>query len=39
MGSMEILVGAINDYRGALIVVSHDDYFLGRVRAERTISL
>jgi ATPase subunit of ABC transporter with duplicated ATPase domains len=32
-----ILTSAINDYRGTLIVVSHDEYFLKQVNVEREI--
>jgi ATPase subunit of ABC transporter with duplicated ATPase domains len=37
--NIEILTGAINDYRGTLIVVSHDQYFLKQINIERQISL
>jgi ATPase subunit of ABC transporter with duplicated ATPase domains len=36
--NIEILTAAINDYRGTLIVVSHDEYFLKQVNVEREIS-
>ncbi len=35
--NIEILTSAINAYRGTLIVVSHDDYFLREINAARTI--
>lgn len=35
----EILTAAINEYRGTLIVVSHDDYFLRQIHIERTLTL
>ncbi|WP_018631272.1 ribosomal protection-like ABC-F family protein [Niabella aurantiaca] len=34
-----ILTAAINQYRGTLIVVSHDEYFLEQIAIERTILL
>jgi ATPase subunit of ABC transporter with duplicated ATPase domains len=37
--NMEILTAAINAYKGTLIVVSHDAYFLGQINIERTIML
>ena len=37
--NIEILTAAINEYRGTLIVVSHDEYFLEQVHIERTIEL
>ena len=37
--NIEILTTAINDYKGTLIVVSHDQYFLEQVNVERTIDL
>ena len=37
--NIEILTNAINDYKGTLIVVSHDQYFLEQVNMERTIDL
>jgi ATPase subunit of ABC transporter with duplicated ATPase domains len=35
--NIEILTAAINDYRGTLIVVSHDEYFLKQVNVEDEI--
>jgi ATPase subunit of ABC transporter with duplicated ATPase domains len=37
--NMEILTEAINGYRGTLIAVSHDSYFLEQINVERTIDL
>lgn len=37
--NLEILTAAINEYRGTLIAVSHDDYFLQQVGVERSIGL
>lgn len=37
--NIEILTDAINEYRGTLIVVSHDTYFLGQVQVEQVIAL
>ncbi|MDR0386268.1 MAG: ATP-binding cassette domain-containing protein [Prevotellaceae bacterium] len=37
--NMEILTEAIKEYRGTLIVVSHDTYFLEQINAERIIEL
>jgi ATPase subunit of ABC transporter with duplicated ATPase domains len=37
--NMEILTAAINDYRGTLLVVSHDRYFLEQINIERQIDL
>lgn len=37
--NIEILTGAINEYQGTLIVVSHDETFLEQVNIERTILL
>ena len=35
----EILTGAINDYQGTLIVISHDEYFLEQINAKQVIHL
>jgi ATPase subunit of ABC transporter with duplicated ATPase domains len=37
--STEQLVEALRAYRGAVIVVSHDDEFLGRLELTRTLSM
>ncbi len=37
--SVEQLVDALRAYRGAVIVVSHDDDFLGRLELTRTLSM
>lgn len=37
--NVEILTMAINEYRGTLIVVSHDETFLEQVNVERTIEV
>lgn len=37
--NIEILTTAINEYRGTLLVVSHDDYFLNQINVERVILL
>lgn len=37
--NIEILTAAINEYKGTLIVVSHDEYFLEQVNVEETIEL
>lgn len=37
--NMEILTKAINDYRGTVIVVSHDTYFLKEINVSRVIAL
>ncbi|MBB1283901.1 ABC-F family ATP-binding cassette domain-containing protein [Flavisolibacter sp. BT320] len=37
--NIEILTAAINDYKGTLVVVSHDDIFLEQVGIERDILL
>lgn len=37
--NIEILTAAIDDYKGTLIVVSHDQYFLEQIHVERSIEL
>lgn len=37
--NIEILTAAINEYKGALIVVSHDETFLGKINIEKEIAL
>ncbi len=37
--NIEILTASINEYRGTLVVVSHDESFLEQVNVERTIQL
>jgi ATPase subunit of ABC transporter with duplicated ATPase domains len=37
--NIEILIAAINEYKGTLIVVSHDQYFLEQINVIRTIEL
>lgn len=37
--NIEILTAAINDYKGTLLVVSHDDFFLEQVGIERMVVL
>lgn len=37
--NIEILTRAINEYSGALIIVSHDEYFLREINVEREILL
>ena len=37
--NVEILTMAINEYKGTLIVVSHDEMFLEQINIERTIEL
>ncbi|TZF83874.1 ABC-F family ATP-binding cassette domain-containing protein [Pedobacter sp. BS3] len=39
MQNIEILTAAINEYRGTLIAVSHDEYFLEQINATRIIEL
>jgi ATPase subunit of ABC transporter with duplicated ATPase domains len=37
--NIEILTAALNDYKGTLLVVSHDAYFLKQIEIERIIEL
>jgi ATPase subunit of ABC transporter with duplicated ATPase domains len=37
--NIEILTHAVNQYKGTLLVVSHDEYFLEQTGIERTINL
>ena len=37
--NIEILTNAINDYRGTLLVISHDETFLDQIHMERVIEL
>ncbi|AMB58777.1 ABC-F family ATP-binding cassette domain-containing protein [Microterricola viridarii] len=37
--TVDQLVGALRSYRGALLVVSHDDAFLGRLALDRVLEL
>ncbi|WP_410222009.1 ABC-F family ATP-binding cassette domain-containing protein [Pedobacter sp.] len=37
--NIEILTAAVNEYRGTLIVVSHDEIFLQQINTERIIQL
>ena len=37
--AVEILTAAVNEYKGTLLVVSHDDYFLKQIGIERSIVL
>jgi ATPase subunit of ABC transporter with duplicated ATPase domains len=37
--NIEILTGAINEYKGTLIIVSHDHYFLEQMNVERRLDL
>ncbi|RZF60217.1 ribosomal protection-like ABC-F family protein [Sphingobacterium corticibacterium] len=39
MQNVKILTTAINEYRGTIIVVSHDEIFLEQINVERTIEL
>jgi ATPase subunit of ABC transporter with duplicated ATPase domains len=39
MQNIDILTAAIRDYKGTVIVVSHDAYFLEQVGVEKTIML
>jgi ATPase subunit of ABC transporter with duplicated ATPase domains len=35
--NIEILTSAINDYKGTVLVVSHDEYFLKQINTERSL--
>ncbi|MCV9933755.1 ATP-binding cassette domain-containing protein [Flavobacterium sp. LS1R47] len=37
--NIEILTAAINEFKGTLIVISHDEHFLEQINVERTILL
>ncbi|HEX8377486.1 MAG TPA: ABC-F family ATP-binding cassette domain-containing protein [Pedobacter sp.] len=37
--NIDIMLSAINDYKGTLIVVSHDEHFLMRVNPDRVLEL
>jgi ATPase subunit of ABC transporter with duplicated ATPase domains len=37
--NIEILTNAVTEYKGTLIVVSHDEYFLDEVKVERVIEV
>ncbi len=37
--NIEILIGAINDYKGTLIIVCHDTYFLKQINVQRSITI
>jgi ATPase subunit of ABC transporter with duplicated ATPase domains len=37
--NIEILTAAINEYRGTLIVISHDEYFLEQINIQKSINL
>lgn len=37
--NIEILTIAINEYKGTLLVVSHDEYFLKQINVERSITM
>jgi len=37
--NIEILTTAVNEYKGTLIVVSHDEYFLEQINVERILEL
>ncbi|SFF02283.1 ATPase components of ABC transporters with duplicated ATPase domains [Chitinophaga sp. CF118] len=36
--NLEILTAAINEYKGTLLIVSHDEYFLKQTNVERSIT-
>lgn len=37
--NIEILTNAINEYRGTLLLISHDEYFLKQINVERIVDL
>lgn len=37
--NIEILINAINDYQGTLLVISHDETFLDQINIDQTINL
>ncbi|MCG8384447.1 MAG: ATP-binding cassette domain-containing protein, partial [Cytophagales bacterium] len=37
--NMEILTAALIEYRGTLVVISHDEYFLEQINVNRTLDL
>ena len=37
--NVEILTAAVNEYRGTLVVVSHDEYFLRQINVEESLTL
>jgi ATPase subunit of ABC transporter with duplicated ATPase domains len=37
--NIEILTGAVNEYKGTIIVISHDAYFLEQINTEEVIEL
>lgn len=37
--SIEVLTGSIKDYRGTLIVISHDEYFINEIEINKVIIL
>jgi ATPase subunit of ABC transporter with duplicated ATPase domains len=37
--NFDIMIAAINEYKGTLIVVSHDEHFLEQISLERVIEL
>jgi ATPase subunit of ABC transporter with duplicated ATPase domains len=39
MQNIEILTAAIRDYKGTLLVISHDEYFEKQIKVERSIHL